>query len=139
MKAILIVLALYAVFTLVKEPSDIPVRGYAEEVSVSSVSSGSTIVREYIQDGESAPAEAYVLHITDQDGNPVPGVMVNFCTDVNCTMLVSDENGLVTFSAAPENYHVQLLKAPEGCSFDPAFEFWTGDTFGEWIIAISRD
>ena len=38
-----------------------------------------------------------MLHVEDQDGNPVPGVAVNFCTDAACTMQQSDENGVITF------------------------------------------
>ncbi len=96
---------------------------------------------EYVDQPEqsAAPAEAYLLHITDQYGSPVPGVTVNFCTDKACTALVSDENGLITFTAPAENYHVKLLKAPAGYSFDPDYELSTGAAAGEWRLVVRKD
>ena len=83
--------------------------------------------------------KAYVIHVMDQDGNPVPGTAVNFCTDAACTMQQADENGVITFEGAPENYHVQILKAPEGYSFDEDFELYTGKNYGEWNLHIGND
>lgn len=91
---------------------------------------------------EEAPgqaAEAYVLHIVDQDGAPVPGVTVNFCTDATCTPAQSGDDGLIRFDGAPDSYHVQLLQAPEGYSFDPDFELYTAAEYGEWLLRVRRD
>jgi len=83
--------------------------------------------------------KAYVIHVLDQDGNPVPGAAVNFCTDAACTMAQGGEDGVITFDGAPENYHVQILKLPEGYSFDQAFELYTGETYGEWVLHVAND
>ena len=88
---------------------------------------------------EQKTAEAYVLRTIDQDGKPVPGVMVNFCTDAACNTQVSDDRGMITVSGAPENYHVQLLKVPEGYSFDEGFEMNTGTAYGEWVLRIRKN
>ena len=93
-------------------------------------------------DEEPAQADkqkAYVIHVKDQDGNPVPGAAVNFCTDAACTMAQGDENGVITFDGAPENYHVQILKVPEGYSFDKDFELYTGKAYGEWVLHVGND
>ncbi|MBP5729244.1 MAG: TlpA family protein disulfide reductase [Clostridia bacterium] len=96
---------------------------------------------EYAEEEEPGTSglEAYTLHFVDQYSDPVPDVKVNFCTDAACTLQIADENGLVRFSAPVENYHVQLLKVPEGYSFDPGFELFTGDAFGEWNILVHKD
>ena len=96
---------------------------------------------EYADDVKADKTEpgAYVLHVEDQDGTPVAGVAVNFCTDAACTMQQSDENGLITFDGAPENYHVQILKVPEGYSFDKSFELYTGAAYGEWVLHVGND
>ena len=73
------------------------------------------------------------------NGNPVPGAAVNFCTDAACTMAQGGEDGVITFDGAPENYHVQILKVPEGYSFDQAFELYTGETCGEWVLHVAND
>ena len=83
--------------------------------------------------------QAYLLHIVDQDGAPVPGVFVTFCTDTACVMQQSDESGTVSFDGAPDVYHVQLIKAPDGYGFDPDFELYTTRTYGEWLLRIRKD
>ena len=83
--------------------------------------------------------QAYLLHIVDQYGAPVPGVMLNFCTEAACIPRRSDASGTVSFDGAPDVYHVQLIKAPEGYSFDPDFELYTDRTYGEWRLRIRRN
>ena len=80
--------------------------------------------------------QAYVLHVVDQNGAPVPKVYVNFCTDTTCTMAAGDATGTITFNGAPGVYHVQLLKVPDGYSADSGFEFYTKDTYGEWVLHV---
>lgn len=50
----------------------------------------------------------------DAESNPIPGVMCNVCDDTACTMLTSDENGLIEIPAELFPCEVQFLKAPEG-------------------------
>ena len=80
--------------------------------------------------------QAYILHVRDQNGVPVPGVYVSFCTDTACTMAISDDSGTITFDGTPDSYHVQLLKVPEGYSFDADFDMHTDSVYGEWIVRI---
>ena len=87
----------------------------------------------------SGTQDAYILHVIDQDGAPVPDVRVKFCTDLTCMMQKSDETGTVTFAGAPDVYHVELYRVPEGYSFDPEFELVTETTYGEWNLRIRRD
>lgn len=94
---------------------------------------------EEVKQPEQAAAEAYILHLVDQNGQPVSGVMANFCTNTACSTMVSDEKGIISVGGAPEDYHVQLLKAPEGYSFDQGFEMHTGTAFGEWVVLIRKD
>ena len=88
---------------------------------------------------EQAQAQAYLLHIMDQNREPVHGVTVNFCTDTTCSLTQSDENGIISFDGAPDVYHIQLLKAPEGYSFDSGFELYTDRIYSEWLLRIRRD
>ena len=114
---------------------------YIEELAEDMRGRGYAVSWEYADAGqpESAPPQAYILHLLDQDGAPVPDMRVNFCTDETCTMLKSDENGVIAFDGAPDVYHVQLLKAPEGYSFDADFEMYTDEVPGEWVLRIRRD
>ena len=114
---------------------------YISEFSALMEAYGLTDVRwefaEQLQE-ETAP-QAYVLHIVDQHGAPVPDVYVNFCTDTACTMMQADETGTISFEGVPDVYHVQLLKAPDGYSADPDFEFSTGPAYGEWVLRVKKD
>ena len=91
---------------------------------------------------EPSPAcdpQAYVIRAVDQYGDPVPDVTVNFCTEQSCVPARSDGDGIITFDGEPDNYHVQLLKVPEGYGFDAGFAFYTGSSRGEWRLTVRKD
>ena len=75
----------------------------------------------------------------DQDGQPVAGCIINFCTDTACSTVVSDENGLAVFEGAPDEYHLQVLKVPEGYSYDTNHEFSAGRNGGSVTIEVTRE
>lgn len=83
--------------------------------------------------------QAYIIHVVDQDNNPVDEVMVNFCTDKACVPNESDENGTVTFTGEPDVYHVQIVDAPDGYSWDEEYEMYTSREYGEWVLRIRKD
>ena len=114
---------------------------YIEDLAEDMRSWGYSVTWEYaegIQAEEAAP-QSYIVHITDQDGAPVPGATVKFCTETACVLRQADENGIVTFDGAPDAYHVQLLKVPDGYSFDADFEMTTNAAYGEWVLRIRKD
>ena len=84
-------------------------------------------------------ADAYIIHVLDQNGDPVPEVYVNFCTDEACTPCESDEDGTIVYTGKPEVYHVQIIDYPEGYSCDESFEMYTPGTYGEWVLRLRKD
>ena len=50
-----------------------------------------------------------------------------------------DCSGTITFEGETDAYHVQLLKAPEGYSFDAGYEMYTPREYGEWRLSIRKD
>lgn len=70
-----------------------------------------------LADGEITDA-AYIVTVTDTDGNPVPGAMVQVCSETLCNVYVSDENGQCAFVLEPDNWEMHLLMLPEGYSGD---------------------
>ena len=87
---------------------------------------------------ENAP-QAYVMHVLDQNDNPVEEVTVNFCTDTACIPQESDGNGLITFTGEPDAYHVTIIDAPDGYSWDEGYEMYTPRAYGEWVLHVRKD
>ena len=59
------------------------------------------------------PAKYEVL-VRDEAGKPVSGVTVQFCSDTECMMGATDENGIAAFEQEAGSYTVHVLKVPEG-------------------------
>ena len=97
-----------------------------------------TVEYETDADAESS-ADAYIIHVLDQNGDPVPEVIVNFCTDTACVPCESDESGTIVYNGTPYAYHVQVIDYPEGYSCDESFEMYTTEIYGEWIIRFHKD
>ena len=115
---------------------------FIDELADTLTAWGYTVTWEYAEpapEEDVAPLNAYILHIIDQNGDPVPGMTVNFCTDSACIPQKSDENGTISFDGEPTVYHVQLLKAPDGYSFDAGFEMYTDSIYSEWAVRIRKD
>lgn len=99
------------------------------------------ITWEYVEEDKAAEntQQAYILHVVDQDNNPVGEVTVNFCTDTACVPQESDGVGLITFTGAPDAYHVQIIDVPDGYSWDEEYEMYTPREYGEWVLRIRKD
>ena len=54
------------------------------------------------------------LNFRDTEGGPVAGVMATVCDEGSCTMVISDTEGLGTFTGAPGAYEIHVLSVPEG-------------------------
>jgi len=97
-----------------------------------------TVEYETDADAESS-VDAYIIHVLDQNGDPVPEVVVNFCTDTACVPCESDESGTIVYNGTPYAYHVQVIDYPEGYSCDESFEMYTPVTYGEWVLRLHKD
>lgn len=98
---------------------------------------GQTLAWHYA-DSASASGE-YAVRFIDQNGDPVPGCIVNFCTDTFCMPVVADETGTAQFTGEPYAYHLQVLKVPAGYAFDTAQEFWTEENGGEITLTVTKE
>ena len=81
---------------------------------------------------------SYRVIVNDQDGNPVKGVTVQFCSDVTCTLGKTDADGLASFEADEgQVYTVHVLKVPEGFEKNSE-EFETLDTYSDTRIVLQK-
>ncbi len=69
--------------------------------------------------------DGYVFCVTDQNGDPVEGVMLLVCDDSSCTPFESDADGMVKFDKPEANFKTHILSAPDGYSFDAGLEVET--------------
>ena len=60
----------------------------------------------------------YQVKTVDPDGNPVQGVMVQFCSDDQCLMGRTGADGIASFDMPAGSYTVHLLKVPVGYEKD---------------------
>ena len=60
----------------------------------------------------------YQIKVVDPDGNPVEGVMVQFCSDEQCLMEKTGDDGIATFNEPAGSYTVHLRKVPAGYEKD---------------------
>ncbi|MBP3870131.1 MAG: hypothetical protein J6E46_04060 [Faecalicoccus sp.] len=63
--------------------------------------------------GASAEPTAYEVYVTNEAGDPVEGVKVQFCSDTECLMGDTDKDGIATFEKEAGTYTVHVYKAPE--------------------------
>ncbi|MBO5999676.1 MAG: redoxin domain-containing protein, partial [Lachnospiraceae bacterium] len=62
--------------------------------------------------------EIYTVVVTDEEGLPVPGATVQFCSDTECMTGMSDGMGIARFDREPGEYTVHILKVPVGYAPD---------------------
>ena len=87
---------------------------------------------------EESDGGAYRVIVSDPDGNPVEGAMIQFCDDVTCAFQPTDAQGVARFSVeAQKVYEVHVLVAPEGYAPDETV-YSTQDTFSDVNIVLER-
>ena len=85
----------------------------------------------------SAAAGPYRITVVDEAGAPVPGVMIQFCSDATCTLGQTDESGAAVFDFPPDAYTLHLLKVPEGYAPDPT-EYRIGPNTPEMTVVVKK-
>jgi thiol-disulfide isomerase/thioredoxin len=80
----------------------------------------------------------YRVIVTDSDGDFVPGVRVQFCSDSFCMMGKTDENGVAVFKAEEGTVDTaHIMKFPDG--YVPnADEYKTSDTYCDVYIVLQK-
>ena len=88
---------------------------------------------------EAVPEQAaYIVTVVDQNGDPVPGVRMNFCTDKVCDLAVTDREGKIVYRGRPYSYHVNVLSVPKGYIYEPDGEIYTGEKPGSLTVTVMK-
>lgn len=104
-----------------------------------SESAGAEVAWAYAEEQIPAGQSKYTVRFVDQNGDAVPGCMVNFCTDDFCQVAVADENGMAEFTGEPYAYHVQVVRVPAGYDFDTSREFYAEIGGGEMTMEVTKE
>ena len=75
--------------------------------------------------------------VTDEDGRPVVGASVQFCSDTACMMGKTDAEGTAAFTAEEGTYTVHVQKVPEGYAACKD-EFEVPQDFGDVKIILNK-
>ena len=82
------------------------------------------------------PGNVYRVIVQDESGAGVKGAKVQFCSDVQCTLGETDENGIASFKDFDEgSYTVHVLTVPEGFAEDKS-EYEAPKTYGDVTITL---
>ena len=88
------------------------------------------------EEGESA---SYIITVLDQNGDPVPGVFINFCTATTCAPNRTDADGVISFEGEAQRYHLTVLKVPKGYSFVPSDDIYTEDHACSVTLTVTKE
>ena len=81
-------------------------------------------------------AGAYRVFVADEKGNPVQGAAVQFCSDSQCMMAKTDENGMAVFAVEPGSYSVHILKVPSDYE-KHLTEYRLSDTYSDVVVVLN--
>ncbi len=82
------------------------------------------------------PNKGYRVICMDEEGNPVSGVTVQFCSDTMCHLEETDAEGAAMFDLAPDHYTVHILKVPDGYA-DDSNEYEAGFDGADVMIILN--
>ncbi len=81
----------------------------------------------------------YMLIFVDQNDDPVEGVIANVCDDEACTPMTSDEDGIIEFTYPSFAYHIQVIKVPEGYTYDTSEESYLDEDGGLTLFTLEKE
>lgn len=119
--------------------SSVPDGYTCDETTVSFDGSTDLTIVFTAEDNGGSTNVSYTITVVDQNGNGVPGVVVQLCDAESCKLPVStDENGVAVCQCPESEYHVALNTIPEGYSSD-VLEFYFDSGSRELTITITAD
>ena len=88
-------------------------------------------------DPETAGNDEYRVVVLNEDKEPIPDVMVQFCNDTECMMGVTGEDGAAVFEADAGTYAVHVLTVPDGYEQDTE-EYEAPEDPGNVMITLKQ-
>lgn len=111
---------------------------WMETGAKSSVQDFTELFDTYLEGGSTAGKSSYVITVVDQNGEPVPGAVINFCTEDSCVPVISDESGKALFNGEPYAYHIQVLSVPEGYDYTGSDDLFVKAGGDEMTVTLTK-
>ena len=121
-------------YPIVGVPADI---SEYEKMIDSLLAQGSADHKPSSTDGTPEKQNACRVIVTDEDGRPVAGAAVQFCSDTTCMMGKTDAEGTALFTVEEGTYTVHVQKVPEGYAACKD-EFEVPQDFGDVKIILNK-
>ncbi|MBO4415660.1 MAG: hypothetical protein J5824_06735 [Lachnospiraceae bacterium] len=80
----------------------------------------------------------YVFYAYGPEEEPIEGVIINICNNDKCIPITTDADGSAVFTGEPEEYHVQVARAPKGWQTVGGNEFYTGLRSQEFVVLFKK-
>ena len=86
--------------------------------SETEISSAETTAQTTAENAEESAGSGYNILVKDENGSPVEGVTVQFCSDTECVLGFSGADGIASFDYPEGTYTVHILEVPDGFAED---------------------
>lgn len=87
--------------------------------------------------GCSSKPGKYEILVTDEAGDPVEGITIQFCSDTLCETQKTDATGIAAFEKEPGKYTIHVLKVTEGYAEDDT-EYEAPEKPGHVTITLKK-
>ena len=84
-------------------------------------------------------SEGYKVIVKDENGDPVEGATVQFCSDTDCTLQETGADGIAAFDSPAGSYTAHILMVPDGYSEDETEYSFSDDMFSLEIVLKKQD
>ena len=121
-------------------PAAEPTAQPAEEPAAGSVFMPGTGTGLLVRKDGAASNAVYTVKVVDQNGDPVKGATVAFCTDAVCrNSSRTDSGGVTSMALEPGKYHINVIDAPDGYACPDEAGISIGPEAGETTLTITKE
>ena len=83
--------------------------------------------------------DKYIFRCTDENGDPVSGVMIQVCTDEACIIIKSDDSGNAVYEEMPFEYDIHIFRYPEMYELTSEAQFTTAAEYTAYDIKFRSE
>ena len=99
-----------------------------------------TVAPETTEEVTAPATDGYKVTVTDTDGNPIAGVLIQMCDSGTCKIpTATGADGTVTFNYDPSDFHVVIAAPVDGYAVDTTKEYFFENGGKELTIVLEKN